>query len=57
MRKAFQPGINRSYLWEKSGLGKAPLTQYLGVPEEQQRLEPAVLEIEHKEGIPISHVF
>ena len=30
--------------------GKAPLTQYLGLPEELQRLEPSVTEIEHKEG-------
>ena len=29
---------------------KAPLTQYLGMPEEQQVLEPFVTEIEHKEG-------
>ena len=49
MRK-LSPGIKQIIFWGKGGLGKAPLTQYLGVPEELQRLEPAVLEIEHKEG-------
>ena len=33
-----------------TAVGKAPLTQYLGLPEELQRLEPSVTEIEHKEG-------
>ena len=42
--------VSTDHILGKSGLGKAPLTQYLGVPEEQQKLEPAVLEIEHKEG-------
>jgi serine/threonine protein phosphatase PrpC len=31
-------------------VGKAPLTQYLGLPEDLQMLEPSVAEIEHKEG-------
>lgn len=42
--------VSTDHILGKGGLGKAPLTQYLGVPEEQQKLEPAVLEIEHKEG-------
>ena len=42
--------VSTDHILGKSGIGKAPLTQYLGVSEELQRLEPAVLEIEHKEG-------
>lgn len=57
-------GDSRIYLWEqekfqqismdhvlgKYAFGKAPLTQYLGVQEEQQMLEPAISELEYKAG-------
>ena len=42
--------ISTDHVFGGTAVGKAPLTQYLGLPEELQRLEPSVTEIEHKEG-------
>lgn len=42
--------ISSDHVLGSSRIGKAPLTQYLGMPEQQQVLEPSVLEIEHNEG-------
>ena len=42
--------LSTDHVLGRSLIGKAPLTQYLGMPEEQQVLEPFVTEIEHKEG-------
>ena len=42
--------ISTDHVLGGTAVGKAPLTQYLGLPEELQRLEPSVTEIEHKEG-------
>lgn len=42
--------ISSDHVLGSSRIGKAPLTQYLGMPEQLQALEPSVLEIEHKEG-------
>ena len=42
--------ISTDHVFSGTAVGKAPLTQYLGPPEELQRLEPSVAEIEHKEG-------
>ena len=42
--------VSTDHVLGRNLLGKAPLTQYLGVPEEQQILEPSIQEIEHKEG-------
>ena len=42
--------ISTDHVLGRSMVGKAPLTQYLGLPEDLQMLEPSVAEIEHKEG-------
>ena len=42
--------ISTDHVLDGRMIGKAPLTQYLGLPEELQMLEPSVAEIEHKEG-------
>lgn len=42
--------ISTDHVLGKFMFGKAPLTQYLGIPEEQQMPEPSVVEIEHKVG-------
>lgn len=42
--------ISADHVLAGSRIKKAPLTQYLGMPEDQQMLEPSVLEIEHQEG-------
>ena len=42
--------ISTDHVFGGTAVGKAPFTQYLGLPEELQRLEPSVTEIEHKEG-------
>lgn len=42
--------ISTDHVLDRRMIGKAPLTQYLGLPENLQMLEPSVAEIEHKEG-------
>ena len=42
--------ISTDHVLGRSMVGKAPLTQHLGLPEDLQMLEPSVAEIEHKEG-------
>lgn len=42
--------ISTDHVLDGRMIGKAPLTQYLGLPEDLQMLEPSVAEIEHKEG-------
>ena len=42
--------VSMDHVLGRNIVGKAPLTQYLGLPEEVQMLEPSVAEIEHKEG-------
>lgn len=42
--------VSTDHVINRNMIGKAPLTQYLGLPEEVQMLEPSVAEIEHKEG-------
>lgn len=42
--------ISTDHVIGKYAFGKAPLTQYLGIPEEQQFPEPAVSELKYKTG-------
>ena len=42
--------VSTDHVLDRRMIGKAPLTQYLGLPEDLQMLEPSVAEIEHKEG-------
>ena len=42
--------VSTDHVLDRRTIGKAPLTQYLGLPEDLQMLEPSVAEIEHKEG-------
>ena len=42
--------ISKDHVLGSTVVGKAPLTQYLGLPEDLQMLEPSVSEIEHQEG-------
>ncbi len=49
--------ISTDHVFGGTAVGKAPLTQYLGLPEELENWQPSVTEIEHKEGIQISSMF
>lgn len=43
--------ISQDHVWRGSLFGKAPLTQYVGIPEESMKLEPSIIQEETGKGI------